>query len=61
MSYTVVQGNKIFLKKVCPLPEPPGLCNILLLEMFNSFLTKDGHEIASSTTQPNSLGKRQEL
>lgn len=32
-------------KNVSPLAEPPGLCNILLLEVFESFLTSDECEL----------------
>ena len=42
-------------KNISPLTEHPGLCNILLLEALESFLTKDEVKVASSTVQRSSL------
>lgn len=42
-------------KNLSLLAELLGLCNILLLEAFKSFPTKDECKVVSSTVQPNSL------
>lgn len=53
--YAICSSSGEETQNVSPLAELPGLCSILLLEAFKSFLTKDECKAASSTVQPNSL------
>lgn len=53
MPHTAVQRRE--QKNLSLLAESPGLCNILLLEAFKPFLTKDKCKVASSTVQHNFL------